>query len=89
MTTDVRLTSGLTRTVFYYFFNGGNLFFGGNNEKNNFFPPLKSGSLGASGDTVHAYRTTGGTLSQNKHNRHTDSRFRLLEDNSPRDGRDS
>ena len=33
--------------------------------------------------------TTGGMHSQNKHNRHTDSRFRLLEDNSPRDGRGS
>jgi hypothetical protein len=27
--------------------------------------------------------------SQNKHTGHTDSRFRLLQDNSPRDGRGS
>ena len=32
--------------------------------------------------------TAGGMHSQNKHDRHTDSRFSLLEDNSPRDGRD-
>ncbi len=32
---------------------------------------------------------TTGIHSQNKHDRHTDSRLRLLEDNSPRDGRGS
>jgi hypothetical protein len=33
--------------------------------------------------------TTVGIHRQNKHDRHTDSRLRLLEDNSPRDGRGS
>ena len=32
--------------------------------------------------------TAGGMHSKKKHDRHTDSRFSLLEDNSPRDGRD-
>ena len=48
MTTDVRLTSGLTRTVFFY---GGSPFF----WEKKFL--LKSGPLGGSGDTVHVYRT--------------------------------
>ncbi len=38
--------------------------------------------------TVLPY-TTSGIHRQNKHDRHTDSRLRLLEDNSPRDGRGS
>ena len=52
MTTDVRLTSGLTRTVF---FNGGSPFFLEKIEKKTFFS-LKTGPLGGSGGTVYAYR---------------------------------
>jgi hypothetical protein len=33
MTTDVSLTSGLTRNVFFYFFMEGVHFFGGKNGK--------------------------------------------------------
>ena len=55
MTTDVRLTSGLTRTFFLFFLwwesifldkNGGNPLFS-----------LKTGSLRGNGDTVYDYRT--------------------------------
>jgi len=35
MTTDVRLTSGLTRTVFFIFFMAGVLFFGEKNGEKN------------------------------------------------------
>ena len=55
MTTDVRLTSGLTRTVFLFFY-GGSPFFLGKIEKKTFFP-LKTGPLGGRGGTVYAYRT--------------------------------
>ena len=56
MTTDVRLTSGLTRTVFFIFFMAGVHFFWGKIEKKTFFP-LKTGPLGGRGGTVYAYRT--------------------------------
>ena len=49
----------------------------------------KTGTLGDSEDSVCLPHTSGGMYSQNKHDRHTDSHFRLLEDNSPRDGRGS
>ena len=49
----------------------------------------EKGPLGGSGGTVYAYRTPlVGCTVKKKHDRHTDSRFSLLEDNSPRDGRD-
>jgi hypothetical protein len=74
MTTDVRLTSGLTRTVFFFMAR--------------FFVRKKIRT------TRRQWRqssclpyTTGGIHSQNKHDRHTYSRFRLLEVNSPRDSR--
>ena len=60
MTTDVRLTSGLTRTVFFNFLMAGVHFFlgekWGKKMKNPFFS-LKRGPLGGSGDTVYPYRT--------------------------------
>jgi hypothetical protein len=56
-------------------------------KKNPFFP-LKTGPLGVRGGIGLPY-TAGGMHSQNKHDRHTDSRVSLLEDNSPRDGRGS
>ncbi len=57
MTTDVRLTSGLTRTVF--FLMEGVNFFEEKNEKKRGKTgfPLKSGSLGGSRGTEHDYRT--------------------------------
>ena len=55
MTTDVRLTSGLTRTVFLFFLWRGSIFFGKKQIKPIF--PLKTGSLGDSGGTVYDYRT--------------------------------
>jgi hypothetical protein len=82
MTTDVRLTSGLTRTVLFF---GGSPFFWEKMEKNTFFS-LETGPLGGSRGTVCLPYTTGGMHSQNKH---TDSRFSLLQDNSPRYGRGS
>jgi hypothetical protein len=39
--------------------------------------------------SIYLPYTSGGMHSQNKHDRHTDSRFSLLEDNSPRDVRGS
>jgi hypothetical protein len=85
MTTDVRLTSGLTRT-FFYFFYGGSPFFLKKIEKKNF-----SENRATRRPWRHSIclpYTAGGMHSQNKHDRHTDSRFSLFEDNSPRDGRD-
>ena len=43
MTTDVRLTSGLTRTVFFIFFYNGSPFFLVKNEKKIHFFPKKQG----------------------------------------------
>ena len=54
MTTDVRLTSGLTRTVFLFFLWRESIFWK-KIEKNIF--SLKTGPLGGSGGTVYAYRT--------------------------------
>jgi hypothetical protein len=54
MTTDVRLTSGLTRTVFFLWRES--IFLGEKNRKKTFFP-LKTGPLGGRGGTVYAYRT--------------------------------
>ncbi len=54
MTTDVRLTSELTRTVFLFFYGGSPFFWkkmGGKKKS------LKTGPLGDNGDTVYAYRT--------------------------------
>ena len=56
MTTDVRLTSGLMRTVFFIFFMAGVHFFGEKIGKKTFFS-LKTGPLGGRGGTVYAYRT--------------------------------
>ena len=56
MTTDVRLTSGLTRTFFLIFFMEGVHFFWKKIEKKTFFS-LKTGPLGGRGGTVYAYRT--------------------------------
>ena len=53
MTTDVRLTSGLTRTVFFF---GGSPFFWEKMEKKTFFS-LETGPLGGSRGTVYAYHT--------------------------------
>ena len=53
MTTDVRLTSGLTRTVLFF---GGSPFFWEKNEKKTFFS-LETGPLGGSRGTVYAYHT--------------------------------
>jgi hypothetical protein len=41
------------------------------------------------GYSIYLPYTIGGMHSHNKHDRHTDSRFSLLEDNPPRDGRGS
>ena len=59
MTTDVRLTSGLTRTVFFIFLWRESIFLGKKMEKKwkNPFFSLKKGPLGGSGGTVYAYRT--------------------------------
>jgi hypothetical protein len=59
MTTDVRLTSGLTRTIFLFFY-GGSPFFWKKMEKKTekkIFFSLKTGPLGGSGGTVYAYHT--------------------------------
>jgi len=59
MTTDVRLTSGLTRTVFFIFLWRESIFLGKKmkkKRKNPFFS-LKTGPLGGSGGSVYAYRT--------------------------------
>ena len=53
MTTDVRLTSGLTRTVFFF---GGSPFFWEKMKKKTFFS-LETGPLGGSRGTVYAYHT--------------------------------
>ena len=70
MTTDVRLTSGLTRTVFFIFFMAGVHFFGKKIEKK---ISLKTGPLGGSGATVYAYRTplVGYTVKTNTTDIHT------------------
>ena len=88
MTTDVRLTSGLTRTVFFIFFYGGSPFFWKKIEKKIFFSENRATRRPRRHSTCLPY-TAGGMHSQNKHDRHTDIRFSLLEDNSPRDGRGS
>jgi hypothetical protein len=49
---DVRLTSGLTRTVFFILFHGGSPFFGGKKMKKK---TQKTGPLGVRGGTVYAY----------------------------------
>jgi hypothetical protein len=79
MTTDVRLTSGLTRTVFFIFLWRESIFL----EKKIFPSEIRPTRRQRRHSTCLPY-TTGGTHSQNKHDRHTYSRFRLLEDNSPR-----
>jgi hypothetical protein len=86
MTTDVRLTSGLTRTVF--FFMAGVHFLEKNRKKTLFFSENRATRRPRRHSICLPY-TAGGMHSQNKHDRHTDSRFSLLEDNSPRDGRGS
>jgi hypothetical protein len=92
MTTDVRLTSRLKRTVFFYFFMAGVLFLGkkmGGKMKNPlFFSENRATRRQWRHSTCLPY-TTGGMHSQNKHDRHTDSPFSLLQDNSPRYGRGS
>ena len=55
MTTDVRLTSGLTRTVFFIFLWRESIFLG--KKMGKFFFSLKTGPLGGSGGTVYAYHT--------------------------------
>jgi hypothetical protein len=59
MTTDVRLTSGLTRTVFFIFLWRESIFWGENMGKKMKKPlfSLKTGPLGGSGGSVYAYRT--------------------------------
>jgi hypothetical protein len=55
MTTDVRLTSGLTRTVFVYFFWRESIYWE-KNEKKTFYS-LKTGPLGDNRGTVYVYHT--------------------------------
>ena len=50
---------------------------------------LKAKTEGSTHLAYTRWLTTGGMHSQNKHDRHTDGRFRLLQDKSPRDGRGS
>ena len=79
------LTSGCRQTwrqsIFFFFMEGVHFFCKKNGEKNLFH--LKSGSLGGNGASVRTRQWD----SQNRHDRHTDSRFRLFEGNSPRDTR--
>ena len=72
MTTDVRLTSGLTRTVFFIFLWRESIFLGKKIEKKALCS-LKTGPLGGSGATVYASRTplVGYTVKTNTTDIHT------------------
>jgi hypothetical protein len=85
MTTDVRLPSGLTRTVLFFFLWRESIFWEKMKKK---FSENRATQRPRRHSTCLPC-TAGGMHSQNKHDRHTDSRFSLLEDNWPRDGRGS
>ena len=85
MTTDVRADEN----CFFLFFYGGSPFFLEKNRKKSLFFSENRATLRPRRHSICLPYTAGGMHSQNKHDRHTDSRFSLLEDNSPRDGRGS
>jgi hypothetical protein len=70
MTTDVRLTSGLTRTVFFIFLWRESIFLGKKMGKKIFFSENRVTRRQRRHSICLPY-TAGGMHSQNKHDRHT------------------
>ena len=69
MTTDVRLTSGLTRTVFFIFLWRESIFWGEKKRKKRFFSENRATRRPRRHSICLPY-TAGGMHSQNKHDRH-------------------